>query len=162
MLCGHTEHKSPTHPPRCLLVHSVQPNRGAGGGEKNVPASSTFPQHSSQLLRHPPTPPPYPLLFDFCTSPLALSLFTPCSPLLLQPFFCFQASTASRPLDSVSKQFGRKNECKAGAGAGAAWCVCVGGLVGDETRLLLLVTQTWLGANTSTMFMLPHSLPPTE
>lgn len=94
-------------------------------------------------------PPLFPLFFDFCSSS-GLCQIHPCSPLYCNPFFCYQASSQS-PLDSVSKQTGRERVQGRGLGRG-----------GRQTRLLLLVTQTWLTANTSTMFVLPHSLPPTE
>lgn len=91
-------------------------------------------------------------------SPLSfLFFFDFCSVLQL---FSVTKHPASRPLTLVSKQTERERVQGKGVMAGWGWwCGCEGE---GWTRLLLLVTQTWLRASTSTMFALPHSLPPTE
>lgn len=90
-----------------------------------------------------------PLLIIFFLPPaLGCVWFTPVL-LSIAALFCCWASSHSSP---VSKQTGGRERVQ-----GRGW---VRGR--DKTRLLLLVTQTWLRANTSTMFVPPHSLPPTE
>lgn len=114
---------------------------------KKVPASSTFPKHSPcYWVASPLFSPSFDYLFFLqpwavSDSPLSSSIAA---------LFCCWASSHSSP---VFKQTGRERVRVRGRG----W---VRGR--DKTRLLLLVTQTWLRANTSTMFVLPHSLPPTE
>lgn len=89
--------------------------------------------------------------------PLFFFFFDFCSVLQL---FSVTKHPASRPLTLVSKQTERERVQGKGVMAGWGWwCGCEGE---GWTRLLLLVTQTWLRASTSTMFALPHSLPPTE
>lgn len=106
----------------------MEPNRGEG---KKCPCLINIPTAQFPVIEA--APPPFLLILFFLIFAPALGSYSfhPCSPLLLQRFFCFQASSQS-PLDSVSKQFGRKNECKAGAGAGVAQCVCVGGVGGRD------------------------------
>lgn len=96
-------------------------------GRENVPISSMFPKHSPRIrgafplqLQQPISTTPNPFLFLFSIFAPALGLFpllAPCSPPLCFSAtpFCFQASSQS-PLDSVSRQFGWKNECKGGRG----------------------------------------------
>lgn len=112
-----------------------------------IPASSTFPKQSPFYWV------PFPLFclslalfLDFCPGP-GLCLIHPRFLRSVAALFCYRACSQS-PLDSVSKQTGSERVWRGGGSR--------------HTRLLLLATQTWLGANSSTMLVLPRSLPPTE
>lgn len=134
---------------RVQIAHTstVLPVGSLGGSEqKKGPCLINIPKAQSLLLSG--FSPSSPFFFWFLLQPWAVS-DSPLFSFLLQ-LLSVTKHPASHPLTLFPSKLG-ESECEAG-----------GGGRGGQTRLLLLVTQSWLWANTSTMFVLPHSLPPTE